>query len=78
MAAVSNIVVLGFGSWSSVEFVPTLGFGVGAAIAAITPTAIDYRTGSTRPQYKAARTSPYYHADNTRPHFVDKAQDKWS
>jgi phage tail tape-measure protein len=38
MAGVSNIVAAGFGSWSSVEYVPTLGFGISTA-AVYTPVA---------------------------------------
>lgn len=33
MAAVSNIIAAGFGSWSTVNYVPTLGFGIGEAAA---------------------------------------------
>ena len=29
MAAVSNIIAQGFGGWSTVNYVPTLGFGIG-------------------------------------------------
>ena len=31
MAGVNNIIAAGFGSWSTVEFVPTLGFGISTA-----------------------------------------------
>lgn len=41
MSGISNIVGLGFGSWSSVEYVPTLGFGVGSA-ATVHQAAIGY------------------------------------
>lgn len=32
MADVNDIVGLGFGSWSSVNSIPTLGFGIGEAV----------------------------------------------
>jgi len=37
MAGVNNIIAAGFGSWSTVEFVPTLGFGISTA-AVYVPT----------------------------------------
>lgn len=32
MADINDIVCLGFGSWSSVNSLPTLGFGIGEAV----------------------------------------------
>ena len=35
MAGVNDIIAFGFGGWSTVNQVPTLGFGVGAAVVSI-------------------------------------------
>ena len=42
MAGVNNITAAGFGSWSSVEFVPTLGFGI--STAAVFVPVVHYHT----------------------------------
>lgn len=41
--SVSGIVSFGFGAWGGAELLPTLGFGVGEAVAPWTPT-LHYHT----------------------------------
>ena len=47
MAGPSNLIALGFGSWSTVVYVPTLGMGIGPAAAAEHGKYI-YRIGNLR------------------------------
>ena len=46
MADVSKVVAHGFGSWSTVNYVPTLGFGIGEAAASHVIT-MDFSTSLT-------------------------------
>lgn len=62
MASPSSVITLGYGSWGSVNLVPTLGYGINAVIAVTrSPT---YRPGfglpgdSYRPTAPATPVSP--------------------
>ena len=52
MAGVNDLVAFGFGSWSTVEKVPTWGFGIGAAAAGTQADGLDYTVGDHRLQYQ--------------------------
>lgn len=44
MSGISNIIAAGFGSWSTVNYVPTLGFGIGEEVI---PTSVTITTTTT-------------------------------
>ena len=65
MAGVNDIIVFGFGGWSTVNQVPTLGFGIGAAASLITPEGLDYSIKENRPHYSIHDNRPFYNGDNS-------------
>lgn len=66
MSGISDIIAFGFGSWSTVNKVPTMGFGIGATVA---PGGIEYRLANTSPEFCVPNTSPEYRAANTSPEY---------
>jgi len=71
---VNDIVVLGFGSWSDVNGLPTLGFGIGSVTVPDVP-GIEYRATDQRTHYKADDRRLHYRADDKRPHYTSDGTD---
>lgn len=69
MSGVSNLVSFGFGAWSGVEFLPTLGFGVGEAVAEIDGKGLHATAVGNQPLYRAARTQARYNAVDNQPRY---------
>ena len=69
MAGVNDLIAFGFGSWGSVNKVPTWGLGIGEAAIAITPDGLDYAAADNRPHYLAAANRPHHAASDNRPHY---------
>jgi hypothetical protein len=62
MASIATVVTMGFGSFGSVNLVPTLGFGVGAVLESTTPV-FRYRdatSGTFRSRDAASSTAVRY------------------
>ena len=64
--AIADVITAGFGTFSTVNEIPTRGFG-----ARITPlyAGIEIRLAHTSPEYRVASTSPEYRVKNTSPEY---------
>ena len=68
MAGISDIVSRGFGSWGSVNDLPTRGFGIGAA-EVLDARGHQYTATDNRAHYKADGNRAYYTASDHRLHY---------
>lgn len=69
MADVSNIVVLGFGSWSSVNKLPTLGFSIGQITVPSVP-GLEYTVSASRLHYTVPTSRLQYTETQHRLHYT--------
>jgi len=62
--AIKDIVTVGYGSFSSVNKIPTRGFG-----SVVQIPGIEYRAADTRLHYRASDNRLHYRAADTRLHY---------
>ena len=61
--AIKDVVTGGFGSFSSVNKIPTRGFSIGAAIT-VDAASIHYRVESDQPHYRPESDQVHYRSEN--------------
>jgi hypothetical protein len=75
MSGTADLIAFGFGSWSTVAKVPTLGFGIGAPLDIIVVPGIEYRLPDQRAHYAATDRRPHFRSPDQRPHYSSRGTD---
>ena len=73
-ADVNDVVSIGFGSWSGVNQLPTLGFGI-ATVSAPSVPGMEFAAPDQRPHYEVFDGRPHYKVPDNRPHLKSKGTD---